>query len=123
MKPKEKKFLGNLFLVVSTIIFFLSLIYMLSFLDYGLIVYTLIVLDIVLFAFIAYSTCKICRISLKYEKGSRIARMIPYMIFLAFMVNITGLFRLKQISFLEQFIQIIVLAGFFAIFIYWARKL
>ncbi len=123
MELEKKRLLGNIFLSFLSIIFFLSLIYVLQSFSYGLIMYTTIVIDFVLFIFIVYITCKTCRISMKYEKNSKLARSIPYLIFLSFMANITGLFRLSEITFLEHFIQLTVLTVFYGAFIYWVRKL
>jgi len=123
MELNQKRLLGNILLSVLTIIFFFSIIYLFQFLIYSTVLYTAIVIDVVLFVLIVYMICKTCRISIKYEKTSRLARSIPYLIFFAFMVNITGLFRLSGITFLEHFFQLAVLSVFYATFIYWIRKL
>jgi hypothetical protein len=123
MELKQKQLFGNIFLSFLTVIFFFSLIYLLSLLSYGSVVYIGIVVDFVLFVSIVYVTCKTCGISIQYEKNSRLGRMIPYLIFLAIMVNISGLLSLTPITFLGHFIQIIVISLIFGVFIFVERRL
>ncbi len=122
MKLKQKQLLGNILLSGLTVIFFFSVIFLFQSLGHGPVLYTAIEIDVVLFVIIVYAVCKTCKISIKYERSNRLDRSIPYLIFLALIVNITGLLRLSGITFLEHFIQLTVLTVFFGTFIYWVRR-